>query len=1014
MNAHYRNPTGPNFQTIFEACPHPYLILDPDPNFTIAAVDNSYLKVTGTERNAIIGRGLFEVFPDNPMDFSATGVGDLRMSLDRVLRDKVQDVMGVQRYDIPTGEADGSFKVKYWSPVNTPVFGPDGSITQIIHHVEDITEYVLNRNAAQQLGSTQAIAERMEAEVLRRASELKEANRRIKTMMEEAEQHTLDQRQAEIALRQSEEQFRSAFENAAIGMAIVSTEGRWIRVNQALCEMLGYGEDELSRLTFQDVTFPEDLETDMSFMKAFLQDSLKTCQFEKRYIHKHGHKVHVDLAVSVLRDDHGIPLHFICQIQDVTESKQAQESLAVREREFRLLAESMPQIVWITSADGLNTYFNHQWVDYTGLSLEDSYGHGWNKPFHPQDRDRAWKAWKNAVAHNGTYSLECRLRRADGQYRWWLIRGIPVMNDDGNIEKWFGTCTDIHDLKQAEESLQLSALVYQSSSEAMVVTDAIGTILTVNPAFTEFTGYRMEEVIGQPVKILQSGHHDKSFYRAMWDSLNVQGRWQGEIWDRRKNGEIYPARISINTVAGDESSGIRRVALFSDISEMKRSQDTIWRQANYDALTGLPNRRMFVERLEYEIKKAHRAKLRLALIFIDLDLFKEVNDTLGHLMGDHLLEEVATRLQSCVREADTVGRLGGDEFTVILGELENLDGINRIAGSILEKLAAPYQLNEHVAYVSASMGITVYPDDATECQSLLKNADQAMYESKRLGRNRFNYFKPSMQDASQKKMELTGDLRKALAENQFKVFYQPIINLRTGKVYKAEALLRWKHPDYGLVSPADFIPIAEETGLIIPIGEWVFHEVARQLAAWRQSHHPTIQISVNKSPIQFRENRSTHLTWIEHLGKLGLPGDSIVVEITEGMLMDIDEWTNTKLLGFRDAGMQVALDDFGTGYSSLSYLKKLDIDYLKIDQSFVRGLQRDSSDLALCEAIIVMAHKLGIKVIAEGIETVEQRDLLTAANCDYAQGYLFSRPVPADEFEKFIENTAAYETTIPS
>ena len=445
------------------------------------------------------------------------------------------------------------------------------------------------------------------------------------------------------------------------------------------------------------------------------------------------------------------------------------------------------------------------------------------------------------------------------------------------------------------------------------------------------------------------------------------------------------------------------IGWFYDITEKKKSEELIWTQANFDPLTGLPNRRMFRDRLEQELRKAHRTALPLALMLLDLDGFKEVNDTLGHDMGDILLKDAAQRLNSCVRETDTVARLGGDEFTVIMGELDEPGSVERVAQDILQKLAEPFHLGIETAYITASIGITLYPEDAAGIDELLKNADQAMYAAKNQGHNRYNYFTPSMQAAAQARMRLANDLRGALADNQFRVVYQPIMELATGAIHKAEALIRWQHPARGLIGPDEFIPIAEDTGMIVDIGDWVFREAARQAGRWRASRHAEFQISVNTSPAQFYSEGNSLAAWSYNLQKLGLPGQSIAVEITEGLLLDASAAITDQLLAFRDAGIQVSIDDFGTGYSSLSYLKKFDIDYLKIDRSFVRNLTPDSDDMALCEAIIVMAHKLGMKVIAEGVETEEQRDLLAAAGCDYWQGYLFSKPVPAEEFERLLD-----------
>lgn len=558
------------------------------------------------------------------------------------------------------------------------------------------------------------------------------------------------------------------------------------------------------------------------------------------------------------------------------------------------------------------------------------------------------------------------------------------------------------DQSRINEELQQAMLVYQNSSDAMTVSDAEGIIINVNPAFTTLTGYTPDEIIGRSHKVLSSGRQDREFYQAMWNCINTTGRWQGEILNRRKNGEIYTEWLTINSIFNEDGSVHRRVALFSDISMKKETEALIWKQANFDPLTELPNRTMFLDRLSQKIKIAHRDNIPLALLFIDLDHFKEVNDTLGHSMGDILLKAAASRILGCVRETDTVTRLGGDEFTVILDGLDNLRSIERTVQDILREIAMPFQLGSEKVFVSASIGITLYPKDAIEIEALLKNADQAMYAAKHQGRNRYSYFSRSMQESAQKRMRLTSDLRDALEDNQFRIEYQPIVDLATGNTTKAEALIRWEHPTHGLVSPASFIPIAEETGIIVNIGDWVFRQAAQQVSIWKKSLHPDFQISINKSPVQFNYDGDTQSSdhWPRYLQMLGLPRKSIVMEITEGLLLEANGTVIDRIRTLREAGFLISLDDFGTGYSSLTYLKRFDIDFLKIDQSFVRNLNRDSDDMALCEAIIVMAHKLGIKVVAEGIETEEQRSILLSAGCDYGQGFLFSRPVTAAEFEK--------------
>ncbi|WP_196435946.1 sensor domain-containing phosphodiesterase [Methylomonas sp. LL1] len=554
--------------------------------------------------------------------------------------------------------------------------------------------------------------------------------------------------------------------------------------------------------------------------------------------------------------------------------------------------------------------------------------------------------------------------------------------------------------RKTNQQLHLSGKVFEHSTEGIMITDINNKIVSVNRAFTRITGYRRDEVLGKNPSLLSSEQHDPDFYRQMWQRIKAAGHWQGEIWNKTRDGSLYPQWLSITAILDEQQRVTHYLGIFSDISEKKQTAEIIWRQANYDLLTGLPNRNRFYDQLARDIKKAGRTGRRIALMFIDLDRFKEVNDAMGHSSGDALLNAAGKRLLSCVRDTDLVARLGGDEFTCILNDIANADGIEQISEQILHKLTEPFDLDGKPAYVSASIGITLYPDDALTEDALLKCADQAMYAAKNQGRNRWCFFTPAMQVAAEKRSRTASDLRVALANKQFYLLYQPIVELASGKVHKAEALIRWQHPEYGIISPAEFIPVAEETRMILDIGNWVFEQAVGQVAIWQATYGSEFQVSINKSPVQFYNESSQ--CWSDNLRRLGLSGHSIVVEITESLLLDASEQVSRQLLSFRDAGIQVAIDDFGTGYSSLAYLKKFDIDYLKIDQSFVRNLSSESSDLVLCEAIITMAHRLGMKVIAEGVETQQQCDLLMETGCDYAQGYLFSRPLSAEAFDGFI------------
>jgi len=448
---------------------------------------------------------------------------------------------------------------------------------------------------------------------------------------------------------------------------------------------------------------------------------------------------------------------------------------------------------------------------------------------------------------------------------------------------------------------------------------------------------------------------------------------------------------------------IRLIGTYIDISERKQAEEIIQQQANFDPLTKLPNRRLFLDRLGQQVAKSQRTGSSLALLLIDLDEFKEVNDTLGHDVGDILLQEAARRIRGCIRDTDTVARLGGDEFTVLLGDLTGRAHVEEIAQKLIARVAEPYYLREGVTHVSASIGITLYPGDAEDVDELMKHADQAMYEAKKQGRNRFCYFTHSLQEAAQQRFRLSRELRQGVEAGQFEAHFQPIVELATGRIQKAEALLRWRHPERGLVAPAQFIPLAEETGLIEGMGDWVFRESVRRARAWRERFGSDLQVSVNMSPVQFRgEGRERVEAWLGLLEDSGVSGEQIVIEITESLLLDAHDEVTAQLFRLRDAGIQIAIDDFGTGYCTLSYLKQFPINYLKIDRSFVSNLESDPNDLALSKAIIVMAHELGLKVIAEGVETEGQSHILAAAGCDYAQGHFYARALPANVFEDLL------------
>jgi diguanylate cyclase (GGDEF)-like protein/PAS domain S-box-containing protein len=606
--------------------------------------------------------------------------------------------------------------------------------------------------------------------------------------------------------------------------------------------------------------------------------------------------------------------------------------------------------------------------------------------------------WDVLRAQRVVQGFQLHLARPDGALLTLRVASRAVTLD-GTVYH-LHSFTDITAHKAQQIQVKLAAQVLSQGREGIMVTDAQRAFVLVNQAFKNISGFSQDDLVGKNPKVLSLGRQTSEFFQSIWKDVNLLGSWQGEVWILRKGRTEYLEWRTISVGRDAQGTICNYVVTSSDISEQFAARERITWLSHFDELTGLPNRTLFIDRLGSELRRAQRSGLKVAVLLLDLDHFKAINDAMGHEQGDSLLVEAARRIRACVRESDTVARMGGDEFAVIVSEIDESWTVDKIVQNLLEALAQPYSLKVVSSYVSASLGVSLFPGDAEDIEGLLGAADQAMYAAKAAGRNRFSFLTPDLQQSAQNHMWLANELRVALKSGQFWLTFQPIMDLATGRVHKAEALLRWQHPVRGLISPAEFIPIAESSGLIVEIGEWVF--AAAQVKLCRSQFHSDFQISVNKSPVQFHRAALCSMSWPQQLEAMGLGGDSIVVEITEGVLLDSSQGVDEQLLELRAGGIQVSLDDFGTGYSSMAYLQKHDIDFVKIDQSFVRNVSAGSKQLALCEAIVVMDHKLGIKVIAEGIETNEQLELLRLAGCEYGQGYLFARPMPAHEFALFL------------
>ncbi len=684
-----------------------------------------------------------------------------------------------------------------------------------------------------------------------------------------------------------------------------------------------------------------------------------------------------------------------------TMTKELRES----EEKFRAIADCTVNLEVWWGLDGRPRWINPSVKDYSGytvqecLAMPDFAG----TLIHPEDLPRVAPEWQKGLQGLRGDDLEFRCVRKDGSVFWLSASWVPIKDAKGVFTGFRTSGRDVTDRKQAEAELRIAAVAFDSL-EGMMMTDASSVILRVNKAFTEITGYSAEELVGQTPRLIQSGRHGKDFYRAMWEDIRRTGGWQGEVWNRRKSGEVYPQLLSISVVKDLDGTVTHYIAAHHDISDRKNAEERIKELAFFDQLTGLPNRTLLLDRVGQTMAASSRDGSFGALMFIDLDNFKMLNDTLGHDMGDVLLKQVAQRLSACVRDGDTVARLGGDEFVVKLAGLgtvaaEAAASAETVADKILTDLNQTYQLGSVAYHSTPSIGVTLFNGQSVAIEELMKQADLAMYRAKAASRNTIRFFDPAMESVMMAHAALERDLRQALEEHQFVLHYQAQV---AGDYHLtgAEVLVRWQHPQRGMVWPDDFIPAAEETGLILPLGHWVLQTACAQLTVWAaRPETADLTVAVNVSAQQFRQPDFVAQV-LAVLATTGANPQRLKLELTESLLVSNVEDVIEKMVALKAQGVGFSLDDFGTGFSSLSYLKRLPLDQLKIDKSFVRDVLTDPNDAAIAKTIIALAQSLALGVIAEGVETSAQRDFLAQAGCPAYQGYFFSRPVPLEDFEQ--------------
>ncbi|MEH6875092.1 MAG: PAS domain S-box protein, partial [Candidatus Competibacter sp.] len=920
-------------------------------------------------------------------------------------------------------------------------------------------------------------------------------------------------------LSESERRYRGLFE--------INPEPMWVYDLETLCFLAvndmaviryGYSRDEFLRMTVVDIHPPADFPR----LPASIGDRTGERGRERECRHQQRDGTVIDVEIS------SHPLQFqgrraeLVLVRDITERNRVQQTLRENEERYRIVALMTGQLIydydcaagdirWAGAIAAITGYSDSEFAD---VNIDV-----WAGMIHPDDRSAALESLEKSMAAGGSYFVEYRLRRKDGQFIWVEDNGAFLCGSDGKAYRMLGTMKDIgerrgaeqalrdseerfrtlyqasfggigiHDRgiildcnqgladmtgysmveltgmngllliapewrslvkeriageyeksyeaqglrkdgilypleirgksipyrgrtarvtefrditerKRAEERQRLAAAVFEAAREAIVVIDASGNIVAVNPAFTAMSGYAEAEVLGQSPRFLQSDRQSDAYYAALWQTVAREGTWQGEFWSRRKEGDLFVALTTVGEVRDSANRLTHYVIIATDITHQKEAEKRIEHLAYYDALTDLPNRALLAQRADLALALAARRQEELVVMFLDLDRFKEVNDSLGHAEGDMLLIQVAARLRGLTREADTICRLGGDEFVLLLPGVGQ-SGAQRMADKLMNAFGQPFVVAGHNLRVTVSVGIALYPHDGTDFSALLKNADAALYHAKQEGRNVWAFYAREMNVATFERLMLESQLRKAVETGQLCVHYQPKIRLADGALVGAEALIRWQHPDYGLIAPGRFIPVAEASDLIVVIGNWVLEAVCRQLAAWRGAGLLLPNVAVNLAARHFRDPGLTERIQ-SLLEAYGLAPQVLELELTESTLLEVGARTADTLLALEHLGVGLAIDDFGTGYSSLGYLKRLPITALKIDQSFVRDLVIDPDDRILAATIIALGHSLGLAVVAEGLETEEQQSILLDQGCDFAQGYLFSAPLPAEEFVEWM------------
>ncbi|OOZ41476.1 hypothetical protein BOW53_03635 [Solemya pervernicosa gill symbiont] len=796
----------------------------------------------------------------------------------------------------------------------------------------------------------------------------------------------------EFALKDSEARFKAMIENSSEWIWAIDINGIHTYSNPVIEKILGYHPDEIIGTSSFSLLHEQDQAKVLERLPELINNQQGWDGWLLRWRHKDGSYRYMESNATPVYDLEQRLVGFQGADRDMTDRILAERDSARNTAEWNYAMDFFEDPIYLLGLDRKVIRANHAFYQFTHTTPDQVIGSHIAGIIHPDDEEELCPVClAQEERRDAVITMEAHHPDNPAGAPIEVISRI-TRDELGEASSILMTIRDLSRARRTKEQLSQSQVVFESTSEGIMITDMRLQIVAVNPAFTTITGYTEQEAIGEKPSLLKSERHDEGFYHELWQAVESTGSWQGEVWNRRKSGEIYPEWLNISTVENEKGEIINYIGVFSDISQLKQSQSRLAFLAHHDPLTGLPNRLLFRARLDHAIDRADRDKRLVAVLFLDLDRFKHVNDSLGHTVGDALLEAVAKRFENLIRKEDTVARLGGDEFVILMEGLADPESAALLAEKISSALRDPFYIQEYELFVGVSIGISIYPQDGDGVEQLLMNADSAMYRAKEVGRSTYQFYTEELTTQAFEHLVLEGQLRRAIDDEQLLLHYQPQVEIESGRVLGFEALVRWEHPGQGLISPAHFIPLAEETNLIIPLGEWVLRRAAQQGREWLDSglEFGTISVNISGPQIRLTDLRETVRTILE---ETGLPASRLELEITETFIMGHSKSAIEQLHSLRELGVSLAIDDFGTGYSSLAYLKQLPVDKLKIDRSFVRDLPNDENDVAISRAVIALGNSMRFTVIAEGVETEEQREFLLKEGCAQAQGFLFSKPL---------------------